>query len=120
MLLSINPEYVEKILNGEKTFEYRKFKCRDDVDKIVIYATAPVKQVVAEASIANIVEDSLLEVWRITKNQSGITYNFFRKYYKGKKRAIAYHLKDITIYDSPLTLGDLGVSVAPQSFRYIN
>ena len=39
MLLSINPEYVESILNGTKLYEYRKFKCRDDVDKIIIYAT---------------------------------------------------------------------------------
>lgn len=31
MLLSINPKYVENILNGRKFYEYRKFKCRDDV-----------------------------------------------------------------------------------------
>ena len=36
MLLSINPEYVESIIQGDKLFEYRKFRCRDDVDKIVI------------------------------------------------------------------------------------
>ena len=51
MLLSINPEFVESILNGTKLFEYRKFRCREDVDKIIIYATAPQKQVVAEAEI---------------------------------------------------------------------
>lgn len=120
MLLSINPEYVEKIMNGEKLFEYRKFKCREDVDTIVIYATAPIKRVVAEADIANIVEDDLLKVWQITKQHSGITYSFFRKYYKGKKKAVAYHLKNVNIYQTPLTLEDLGVSVAPQSFRYLS
>ena len=57
MLLSINPEYVESILAGTKLYEYRKFRCRDDVDKIIIYATAPQKQVVAEAEIEYIVED---------------------------------------------------------------
>ena len=119
MLLSINPEYVESILQGKKIYEYRKFRCRDDVDKIIIYATAPQKQVVAEADIADIIEDDILSVWRQTKKYSGITYTFFRKYYKGKKKAVAYHLKNIVLYERPLALEDIGVSCAPQSYRYI-
>ena len=120
MLLSINPEYVESILQGTKLYEYRKFRCREDVDRIVIYATAPQKQVVAEAEIEYIVEDDVLSVWRQTKNHSGITYSFFRKYYKGKKKAVAYRLKNIVIYDKPLSLKDIGVSCAPQSYRYLS
>lgn len=120
MLLSINPEYVASILQGKKVYEYRKFRCRDDVDKIIIYATAPQKQVVAEAEIADIIEDDVLSVWRQTKNYSGITYAFFRKYYKGKKKAVAYHLKNIVVYEKPLALKDIGVSHAPQSYRYIS
>lgn len=120
MLLSIKPEYVTSILNGEKLYEYRKFRCRDDVDKIIIYATAPQKQVVAEVEIADIVEDDVLSVWRQTKEHSGISYSFFRKYYKGKKTAVAYHLKNLVIYDKPLALSDIGVSCAPQSFRYMS
>ena len=120
MLLSINPQYVESILQGEKLYEYRKFRCRDDVDKIVIYATAPQKRVVAEAEIADIVEDDILNVWRKTREHSGITYTFFRKYYKGKKKAVAYHLKNLVIYKEPLTLEEIGVPCAPQSFRYIS
>ena len=73
MLLSINPEYVASILQGKKAYEYRKFRCRNDVDKIIIYATAPQQQVVAEAEIADIIEDEILNVWRQTKEQSGIT-----------------------------------------------
>ena len=119
MLLSINPEYVASILQGKKLYEYRKFRCRDDVDKIIIYATAPQKQVVGEAEIAGIVEDDILAVWHQTKEYSGITYKFCRQYYKGKKRAIAYQLKNLVIYDKPLTLEEIGVSCAPQSYRYI-
>ena len=37
--------------------------------------------IVGEAEIADIVEDDLLTVWHQTKEHSGITYNFFRKYY---------------------------------------
>lgn len=48
MLLSINPEHVENILCGKKRFEFRKVCCKADVDKIIIYSTAPVMRVVAE------------------------------------------------------------------------
>lgn len=120
MLLSINPEYVASILPGKKTYEYRKFRCRDDVDKIIIYATAPQKQIVGEAEIADIVEDDILTVWHQTKEYSGITYKFFRQYYKGKKKAVAYHLKNLIIYDEPLMLKDIGVSSAPQSYRHVS
>ncbi len=120
MLLSINPTYVESILQGKKIYEYRKFRCRDDVDKIIIYATAPQKRVVAEAEIADIIEDDVLSVWRKTKDHSGITYSFFRKYYRGKKKAIAYKLKNLVIYHEPLTLENIGVSCAPQSYQYIS
>lgn len=119
MLLSINPEYVKSILEGEKVYEYRKFRCREDVNKIVIYATAPQKQVVAEAEIGNILEADPLSIWKQTKDLSGISYSFFRKYYKGKKKAFAYELKNLVIYDNPLTLADIGISHAPQSFQYI-
>lgn len=119
MLLSINPEYVESILNGTKLYEYRKFKCRDDIDKIILYATTPWKQVVGEAEIEYIIEDDVLNVWRQTKEYSGITYKFFRKYYKGKKKAIAYRLKNVVTYDKPLALQDFGILSAPQSFRYL-
>ena len=120
MLLSINPKYVASILQGKKLYEYRKFRCRADVDKIIIYATSPQKQVVAEAEIEDIIEDDVLSVWRKTKNYSGITYAFFRKYYKGKKKAVAYRLKNLVIYEKPLNLEDIGVSCAPQSYQYIS
>ena len=119
MLLSINPEYVYKILSGEKKYEYRKFRCREDVDKIIIYCTAPEMKVVAEAEIDRIVEGDILNVWKQTKGDSGITYNFYRKYYKCKKKAYAYKLKNVIVYEHPKKLIELGVSCAPQSYRYL-
>lgn len=119
MLLSINPQYVQSIINGSKLYEYRKFRCRDDVDKIIIYATAPQKQVVGEAEIDEILEDDPSTVWDRTKDYSGISSSFYQEYYKGKEKAVAYHLKNLHIYDKPKTLADIGVSRAPQSFQYI-
>ena len=56
MLLSIKPEYVNKIVAGKKKYEFRKFHCREDVDTIVIYATAPVKQVIPHGYVLSLVK----------------------------------------------------------------
>jgi predicted transcriptional regulator len=119
MLLSINPEHVESILSGRKQFEFRKVRCKSDVDKIVIYCTAPQKMVVAEADIEEIIEDEVIEVWRQTKKLAGISYTFFRQYYKGKKKAVAYKLSNVKAYKEPRRLSDYGLSYAPQSFVYL-
>ena len=39
LLMSINPEHVENILAGRKKFEFRKTKCKEQIDSIVIYST---------------------------------------------------------------------------------
>ncbi len=119
MLLSINPEYVDEILRGTKRYEYRKTRCRDDVDRIIIYATSPMQEVVGEAKIAEIVEDSPLIVWRLTKTHGGVDYNFFRSYFKGKKKAVAYKLENVIEYSPHKSLTDYGLVSAPQSYCYV-
>jgi len=119
MLLSINPEHIENILCGKKLFEYRKVRCKSDVDKIIMYATAPQKMVVAEAEIEEIIEDEINEVWRQTREFAGISYEFFRAYYKGKKKAVAYRLRNVEAYERPRQLSEYGVEYPPQSFVYL-
>lgn len=119
MLLSIKPEYVKKILSGKKKFEYRKFHCRDDVNTVIIYSTAPEKKVVAEVELLDIVEGDLEYVWQMTKNESGILKRSYREYYKDREIATAYHLGKVTIYDIPKQLSDFGLNYTPQSFAYL-
>ena len=119
ILLSIKPEYVEKILYGTKKYEYRKTKCKEKVEKIIIYSTAPVMQVVGEAEVEGIIEGTLEEVWEKTKDYSGTTYEFFCEYYNGKSKAIAYKLKKVKKYEEVKSLESFGIEVAPQSFVYV-
>jgi predicted transcriptional regulator len=119
MLLSINPEHVDNIISGVKRFEFRKVRCRADVDRIVIYATAPRKAVIGQVTIEEVIEDEVLSVWRTTKKAAGITFDFFQAYYKGKKKAVAYRLGEIEVFEQPKTLEDYGVRQAPQSFVYL-
>jgi predicted transcriptional regulator len=119
MLLSINPEHVDNILSGIKRFEFRKVRCRADVDRIVIYATAPRKAVIGVVDIEEVIEDEVLSVWHLTKQAAGINYDFFRAYYKGRQKAVAYKLGQVEVFDEPKSLEDYGLRCAPQSFVYL-
>lgn len=119
ILISINPEHVENIFNGSKKYEYRKIRCKQDIDKIIIYSTSPVMKIVGEAKVEKILEDSPKEIWNMTKNYSGITFKFFDKYYHNSEKAIAYKLTDIKKYEFPRELATYGIKSAPQSFVYV-
>jgi len=119
MLLSINPEHVENILLGTKRFEFRKVRCKSEVSKIIIYATAPVMQVVAEVEVTGIIEDNPNRVWSITAEYAGISKGFFDIYFSGKNKAVAYCLGKVERYSQPKTLSEYGVNFAPQSFVYV-
>ena len=120
ILISINPEHVAKILSGEKRFEYRTKAAKKDVDSLIIYETTPVKRIVAEAEILEVLCLSPEDLWKETKRYSGISKSFYDEYFKGRKIAYAYRLGKVNAYDNPLELSDYGIKAAPQSFVYIN
>lgn len=120
VLMSINPEYVEKILSGTKKYEFRKSKCKREVSEIIIYSTAPVSKVVGKVKVKNIIEENLDMLWDITKEFSGIEYDFFKKYYDGREKGAAYQLGAVTKFKQPKKLDYYGVKAAPQSYVYID
>jgi predicted transcriptional regulator len=119
VLMSIKPEYVNKILSGQKRFEFRKRQCAKEIDTIIIYETAPIQLVVAEVEVVQIIKNSPQQLWEQTKNLAGVEKNFFNQYYYGANIAIAYELGNVTRYDPPRTLEDYGIKKAPQSYVYI-
>lgn len=119
MLISINPQHVENIFNGTKKYEYRKIKCKQDIDKIIIYSTYPIMKIVGEAKVEKILVDSPDNIWEETKNYSGIDLKFYQQYFNNKSKAIAYKLTNIKKYSIPKELSSYGIKNAPQSFVYI-
>ena len=54
ILMSIKPEYVDKIFSGEKKYEYRKRLCKEKIDTIIVYSSSPIQKVVGELKIKQI------------------------------------------------------------------
>lgn len=119
IVISINPKHVEKIISGEKKYEYRTKVAKQDVDKIIIYETTPVKKIVAEAEILEVLEMKPDDLWLETCKESGITKKFFNEYFNNRDIAYAYKLGKITVYETPVELSVLGIKNAPQSFVYL-
>lgn len=120
IIISINPEHVENIINGTKKFEYRTKAAKCDIGKIIIYETTPVKKVVAEAEIIDVLMMSPHELWNETKSASGITKEYFDSYFVNRNVAYAYKLGAIEVYKEPKELNEFGLRFAPQSFAYVN
>lgn len=121
VLLSIKPEYANKILSGEKKFEFRKVSFTNtQVNTVVIYATKPIGKVVGEFEVLKIYSDSPSKIWERTKKFAGIDKKYFDSYYEGKELAIAIAVGAVREYEMPKSLSDIGVGVSPpQSFCYI-
>ena len=119
LLLSIKPEYVEKILQGTKKFEYRKRLAKEDVSVIYIYSTSPSMKVVATVQILGRLSASPTALWEKTKFAAGISRAKYRNYFHQCKTAYAYELGDVEILKQEKKLSDFGIATAPQSFAYI-
>ncbi len=120
ILLPIKEEYVEKILNGQKKYEYRHVLTNEKIDGIILYATAPIKRVVGEVRVIGTLEASPSSLWERTKKNAGISREKYRKYFYGQKKAKAYVLDKAIRYSKKYKLEELGVKKAPQSFLYLN
>ena len=120
VLLSIKPEFADKIFDGTKKYEFRKsiFK-RKDIRKVVVYASSPVQQVIGEFDIEDILCENTKRLWEITQEFSGITKQFYDSYFADKEVAFAIQVGNVRRYSNPKRLSDLDIDFAPQSFAYL-
>lgn len=119
ILMSIKPEYIKKIFDGTKKYEYRKTKCKIKPTKIIVYTSSPIKKVVGEIIIEDILYDKKEIIWDKTKVSGGIEKKNYDKYFEKKDNAIAYKIKEYIKYDSPKELSEYNIKYAPQSYVYI-
>ena len=119
ILMSIKPEYVDKIFSGEKKYEYRKRMCKEKIDTIIVYSSSPIQKVVGELKIKQVLYDKKTIIWNTTYKLGGITKIKYDKYYENCDYAVAYEIEKAILYDKQKDLKDFNVKTAPQSYVYI-
>jgi len=121
VLLSIKPEFVEKIFNGTKRVEFRRNIFRSDkISSIVVYASSPVQKIIGEFEIDEIMTGSPEHLWCETSKDAGISKLYFDQYFADKCTGYAIRIKSVKKYRHPLCLKlDFNISHPPQSFQYL-
>ena len=122
VLLSIKPEFVEKIFSGSKRYEFRRIIFKNKkIKRVIVYASAPVQKVIGEFDVEDILSLDVDKLWRKTKKYSGINKEPFFDYFLGKEVGHAIKITNVHRYDTPLNLHEaFDLERPPQSFAYIS
>lgn len=119
-LLSIKPEFANRIFDGSKRFEYRRVIFKQSVKSVVVYASAPISMVIGEFEVEDLLCHDLDTLWRKTSKYSGISKDYFYQYFSDKEHGYAIKVGKITEYKRPQSLQRAYGVKPPQSYIYLS
>ena len=124
LLLSIQPEYAEKIFTGTKKVELRRVRPKlEESDWVIVYVSTPVCAVVGAFQVDRIVEALPNRLWKDVRHQAGVTRAEYELYYAGASNACGIFLRKTKKLSEPIELDHLRRLWSgfrpPQSFRYL-
>lgn len=121
VIMSIRPKYTQAIIDGDKLYEYRKsVPKKHDVKKVYVYASKPIKGIVARFIIKRVICDTPQKVWELTHEHGGISEEEFFAYFRGKDEAYALQIEDVLKFDVPIAPKTIfNGFTAPQNYVYI-
>lgn len=119
ILISIKPQFADLILNGQKKFEFRKNLPQREVERLVIYASAPISRIIGEVEVTDTLSYAPNTLWRKTYKKAGVSKSFFDSYFRGKEVANAYVLGKFRRFKKSKSLLEYDVKTAPQSYIYL-
>ena len=119
VILSIQPEFANKIFNHVKKYEYRKAIFSPNVKKVYVYSSSPVCKIIGYFIIDEIVQGSPSTVWRKTSKYGGITREYFDDYFDGCDKAYAIKIKSVRLFKQPIEPKNIIKDFRPpQNFMY--
>jgi predicted transcriptional regulator len=121
IMISIHPEYANSIFRGDKKIEFRKLNIPRHIAYVVLYVTAPERKIAGYFSVKGIVEGKTSDLWHRYHDVSGVTKQFFFKYYKTQDIGLGLLVDQVDIFQEPLGLDQLAmIKRPPQSFLYVD
>lgn len=123
LLISVKPEFADKIIAGEKTIELRKACPNVSTDDIVIiYSTVPVKAVIGICRVDEVIKMKPEAMWKFHKEKLGIEKKRYSSYYKETETAVGIVLKSACRLEKKIELSSIKklfpTFSPPQTFRY--
>lgn len=123
VILSIKPKYIEKIKNNDKIYEFRKNifsnKKISQIELIFIYSSYPIKKIVAQFKMGNIIKDTPKKIWEKCKELSGLKKKDFFNYFGTRDSGYAIEMREILFFKESIDPFSLIPNfIAPQNFSY--
>ena len=121
VLLSIKPEYADKIFAGEKKYEFRRMIFKNQkVTHVVVYVSSPVRKVIGEFEVLSIIHDDVKALWDKTRSLAGISESKFFDYFSDRDEGYDIKIDETHKYEHSLSLEEEYGLTPPQSFVYLS
>lgn len=125
IILSIRPEFAQKIFEGMKQVELRRI-CPKQIGQgtlVLVYVSAPVQALFGAFKVDYVIKKPLQELWMLVRERAGVTRQEFNAYFQGVSSGIGIFFSEVWTLENPIKLQQLQQEVEgfspPQGFRYI-
>lgn len=123
VVLSVRPQYSDKIFRGIKTVELRRRFPIAAPRGITayIYSTSPVRAMVGTTEIKDVIKAPVSEIWKKYGKKAQIERTDFEEYFSGLKEGFALQIANARTFTRPIDLAELRERFGfepPQSFLY--
>lgn len=108
LVVSIRPSHAEAIFSGRKSVEVRRnFPSKWKGNRLGIYATKPLAQLMGEATIADVQQSDPADIWERFGDRIGATREEFSSYTEGADCVSALLLDHVCAYSYPIPLAQV-------------
>ncbi len=123
-LFSIKEKYSNKIYSKEKLVEFRRQNVNiGEGEFCLIYTSHPIKKITGYFIVKEKIRTTIQELWKLTKERAGISYQEFKEYFNECKLGTAIIFEKIKKLTKALPLEDLRRKFdfrPPQSYCRLN
>lgn len=120
MLMSVKPQFSQKIFEGGKTVELRREFASRNGSPVLLYETSPVKKMSGYLRIKEIKKLSMRGLKKLSE-KAGVDKEFIETYFEGKKRGFAIEIDEAFELSDKISLKKLrenGIN-PPQNYCYL-
>lgn len=125
VVISIKPEFVNKIFDGTKKIELRKASPDSKPgDLMIVYSTSPEMAVIGICRIKKILKSTPQKIWDDYSEVLGIDERRFFEYYGDSKKAVGIVIESTRRFRSKIPLINIKKKfprfAPPQTFKYFS
>ncbi|MEB3286214.1 MAG: hypothetical protein VKJ04_01795 [Vampirovibrionales bacterium] len=121
--MPIKPVYAERLIRGEKHFEFRKRPISFDLTHMVVYASSPIKKILGVVKVNRVRIGSPDDTWYELKKYAGIGEHDFTNYFSNSDIAYSIEIEPSKTIRLSKQVSPKEIDPAfkvPQSFKYVD